>query len=132
MDRGIGKGRTREDHADVSNQLYAAYSQGADLRDLVAIVGEDALSDIDRSYLEFADQFEKQFVSQGKQENRTIEDTLSIAWDLFSKLPKAELKKVDESFITKYLSREQSSTADEKPEEKPAAAKKSKKKEKSS
>jgi len=103
MDRGIGEGRTREDHADVSNQLYAAYAEGCDLRDLVAIVGEDALSDRDRKFLEFADDFEKRFVSQGKNENRSIEQTLTIAWELFSNLPIAELKKIDEKYIKKYL-----------------------------
>jgi len=103
MDRGIGEGRTREDHADVSNQLYAAYAEGCDLRDLVAIVGEDALSDRDRKFLQFADDFEKRFVSQGKNEDRSIEQTLTIAWELFSNLPVAELKKIDENYIKKYL-----------------------------
>ncbi len=103
MDRGIGEGRTRVDHAGVSNQLYAGYAEGCDLRDLVAIVGEDALSDRDRRYLKFADEFEKQFVTQGNHEDRTIEQTLSIAWGLFSILPKSELKKIDEKHIGKYL-----------------------------
>lgn len=103
MDRGIGEGRTRVDHAGVSNQLYAGYAEGCDLRDLVAIVGEDALSDRDRCYLKFADEFEKQFVTQGNHEDRTIEQTLSIAWGLFSILPKSELKKIDEKHIEKYL-----------------------------
>jgi V/A-type H+-transporting ATPase subunit B len=103
MDRGIGKDRTREDHAGVSNQLYAAYAEGCDLRDLVAIVGEDALSDRDRNFLSFADEFEKKFVSQDSHEDRTIEKTLSIGWDLLSILPKSELKKIDETYIKKYL-----------------------------
>jgi V/A-type H+-transporting ATPase subunit B len=103
MDRGIGEGRTREDHADVSNQLYAAYAEGCDLRDLVAIVGEDALSDRDRKLLKFADEFEKRFVSQGTHENRSIEQTLNIAWELLSLLPVSELKKIDEKYIKKYL-----------------------------
>jgi len=103
MDRGIGEGRTREDHADVANQLYAAYAEGCDLRDLVAIVGEDALSDRDRKFLQFADDFEKRFVSQGKNEDRSIEQTLTIGWELFSKLPVGELKKIDEKYIKKYL-----------------------------
>jgi len=105
MDRGIGEGRTREDHAGVSNQLYAAYAEGCDLRDLVAIVGEDALSDRDRKFLNFADEFEQQFVSQDSHEDRSIERTLSIGWELFSKLPTAELKKIDEKYIKKYLPR---------------------------
>ena len=103
MDRGIGDGRTREDHAGVSNQLYAAYSEGCDLRDLVAIVGEDALSDRDRKFLNFALEFEKKFVSQDNHEDRSIEQTLSIGWELFSRLPTSELKKIDEKYIKKYL-----------------------------
>jgi V/A-type H+-transporting ATPase subunit B len=103
MDRGIGEGRTRIDHAGVSNQLYAGYAEGCDLRDLVAIVGEDALSERDQCYLKFADEFEKQFVTQKNNEDRSIEQTLSIAWDLFSILPKSELKKIDEKHIEKYL-----------------------------
>ena len=103
MDRGIGEGRTRADHAGVSNQLYASYSEGCDLRDLVAIVGEDALSDRDKSFLKFADEFEKRFVSQDGHEDRSIEQTLTIGWELFSILPQAELKKIDEKFIKQYL-----------------------------
>ena len=102
MDRGIGEGRTREDHAGVSNQLYSAYAEGCDLRDLVAIVGEEALSERDQKFLRFADEFEKQFIQQDRHENRSIEQTLTIGWDLLSNLPKAELKKIDEKFIKKY------------------------------
>ncbi len=102
MDRGIGKDRTRADHADVSNQLYAAYAEGCDLRDLVAIVGEDALSDRDKNYLKFADEFEKRFVTQDSHEDRSIEKTLSIGWELLSILPTSELKKIDEKYIEKY------------------------------
>jgi V/A-type H+-transporting ATPase subunit B len=103
MDRGIGEDRTRADHAGVSNQLYASYSEGCDLRDLVAIVGEDALSDRDKSFLKFADEFEKRFVSQDSHEDRSIEQTLTIGWELFSILPQSELKKIDEKFIKQYL-----------------------------
>jgi len=103
MDRGIGENRTREDHADVSNQLYAAYAEGCDLRDLVAIVGEDALSERDRKFLKFADEFEQKFVKQGSHENRSIVQTLTIGWELLSDLPTAELKKIDEKYIKKYL-----------------------------
>ena len=103
MDRGIGEDRTRADHAGVSNQLYAAYSEGLELRDLVAIVGEEALSDRDRKYLEFAQRFEKEFVAQKEGENRSIETTLKIGWDLLSSLPKSELKKIDEKYIEKYF-----------------------------
>ncbi len=102
MDRGIGEGRTREDHAGVSNQLYAAYAEGNDLRDLVAIVGEEALSERDQKFLRFADEFEKRFVQQDKHEDRSIENTLTIGWELLSILPKSELKKIDEKYIKKY------------------------------
>lgn len=106
MDRGIGKGRTREDHADVSNQLYAAYAEGCDLRDLVAIVGEDALSEKDKRFLKFADEFEKRFVKQDAHEDRNIERTLTVGWELLSILPTSELKKIDEKYIKKYLKSE--------------------------
>lgn len=102
MARGIGEGRTREDHAQVSDQLYAAYAEGCDLRDLVAIVGEEALTDRDRAYLKFADEFESRFVSQGKDEDRSIEETLTIGWNLLSIIPKSELKKIDPKYIEKY------------------------------
>jgi V/A-type H+/Na+-transporting ATPase subunit B len=102
MDRGIGKNRTREDHAGVSNQLYAAYAEGNDLRDLVAIVGEDALSERDKKYLGFAEDFERLFVTQDISENRSIERTLEIAWEILSKLPSSELKKIDEAYVKKY------------------------------
>jgi V/A-type H+-transporting ATPase subunit B len=102
MDRGIGEGRTREDHAGVSNQLYAGYAEGCDLRDLVSIVGEDALSERDRKFLKFSDEFEKQFIQQDSHEDRSIVQTLTIGWNLLSNLPKAELKKIDEKYISKY------------------------------
>jgi V/A-type H+-transporting ATPase subunit B len=103
MDRGIGKDRTREDHADVANQLYAAYAEGCDLRDLVAIVGEDALSERDKKFLHFVDEFEATFVSQGNHEDRSIEQTLDIAWKLLAKLTAPELKKIREEYIKKYF-----------------------------
>jgi V/A-type H+-transporting ATPase subunit B len=103
MDRGIGKNKTREDHADVSNQLYAAYAEGRDLRDLVAIVGEDALSERDKRFLKFADEFEKRFVRQDSHEDRSIEQTLTVGWELISILPTSEIKKIEEKHIKKYL-----------------------------
>jgi V/A-type H+-transporting ATPase subunit B len=103
MKDGIGKGRTREDHSDVSNQLYAAYAEGRDLRSLVAVVGEEALTDRDRRYLTFADRFEREFVNQGWEEDRSIETTLNLGWELLSMLPESELKRVDPRFIEKYL-----------------------------
>ena len=102
MDRGIGEGRTRADHAGVSNQLYAAYAEGCDLRDLVAIVGEDALSDRDKKFLHFSDLFEEKFVKQGDHENRDIIQTLSIGWELYSTIQKSELKNIDERYINSY------------------------------
>ncbi len=102
MAEGIGKGRTREDHHQLSNQLYAAYAEGCDLRDLVAVVGEEALTERDRKYLEFADIFEKRFVSQGREEDRSFEETLDLGWKLLSVFPKAELKKIDEKYIEEY------------------------------
>ncbi len=102
MKGGIGKGMTREDHANVSDQLYSAYAEGRDLRDLVAVVGEEALTDKDRKYLEFADRFEREFVNQDRYEDRDIETTLTIGWDLLSILPERELKRVKEEYIKKY------------------------------
>jgi V/A-type H+-transporting ATPase subunit B len=100
MNLGIGEGKTREDHRAVANQLYAAYAQGRDLRRLVAIVGEEALSDTDRRYLRFADDFEKTIIGQG-EEGRSIIDTLTVSWELLAGLPMGELKRVRE-FIPKY------------------------------
>ncbi len=102
MNQGIGKGRTREDHRGVADQLYAAYAQGKDLRSLSAIVGEAALTETDRVYLKLADKFEKEFVSQGKYEDRTIEDDLRIGWRLLSALPQGDLKRVKKDFIDMY------------------------------
>ncbi len=102
MNEGIGAERTREDHSGVSNQLYAGYAEGRDMRDLVAVVGEEALTARDRRFLEFADEFEKRFVTQGKNEDRSIEETLDLGWDLLTTLPEGELKRIDEHIIKKY------------------------------
>ncbi|KAB1186855.1 MULTISPECIES: ATP synthase subunit B [Haloferax] len=102
MDDGIGEGLTREDHADVSDQMYAAYAEGEDLRDLVNIVGREALSERDNKYLDFAERFEAEFVNQGFDSNRSIDETLDIGWDLLSTLPKSELNRIDEELIEKY------------------------------
>jgi len=102
MKEGIGPGKTREDHAAVSNQLYSAYSRGVELRSLAAVVGEESLSPTDRKYLEFADAFEKRFLKQGERENRTIEQTLDIAWEILSILPEEELTNIKEELIRKY------------------------------
>jgi len=102
MNLGIGKGHTREDHKKVSDQMYAGYAEGNDLRGLVAIVGKDALSERDRGLLEFADHFENRFVRQGYDEDRTIEDTLDLGWDLLSTLPVEQLTRIDRDLINKY------------------------------
>jgi len=102
MDEGIGPERTREDHAGVSSQLYSGYAEGRDMRDLVAVVGEEALTDRDRKYLEFADKFEKEFVTQSSNDDRSIEETLNLGWDLLATLPEGELKRIDEHIIKKY------------------------------
>ncbi|QKY16355.1 V-type ATP synthase subunit B [Halorubrum sp. CBA1229] len=102
MDDGIGEGLTREDHADVKDQMFAAYAEGEDLRDLVNIVGREALSELDNKYLDFADAFESEFVDQGFDQNRDIEETLSIGWDLLSMLPKDALNRIDEEFIEEH------------------------------
>ncbi|MGB9659026.1 MAG: V-type ATP synthase subunit B [Nitrososphaerales archaeon] len=102
MRKGIGKGKTREDHGGVSDQLYDAYSRGMRARDLARIVGEMGLSDRERRFLLFADEFEKKFVSQGEFENRSIEETLDIAWDVLSILPEEELVRIKEEHIKIY------------------------------
>jgi len=102
MDDGIGEGYTREDHADVSDQLYAAYAEGEDLRDLVNIVGREALSERDNKYLDFADAFEEEFVQQGYDTDRDVSETLDIGWDLLSELPREELNRIDEELIDEY------------------------------
>ena len=101
-DKGIGKGKTREDHADTMNQLFAAYSRGKDAKELMAILGESALSDTDKLYAKFADAFEKEYVSQGFRTDRSIEDTLETGWKLLRMLPKSELKRIGDEYLEKY------------------------------
>lgn len=101
-DKGIGKGKTREDHASVMNQLFSAYARGKEAKELMVILGEAALSDMDKIYAKFADQFEQKYISQGYENNRSIEETLNIGWQLLSLLPKSELKRIDDKFIDKY------------------------------
>ncbi len=103
MSGGIGEERTREDHSGVSDQLYSAYAEGRDLRDLMAVVGEEALTERDQKFLKFADEFEKQFITQGKDQDRSIQETLDLGWELLSMLPVADLKRVREEHIPKYL-----------------------------
>ncbi|MCD6325344.1 V-type ATP synthase subunit B [Candidatus Bathyarchaeota archaeon] len=103
MKDGIGEGKTREDHADVSSQLYAAYAQCNEIRSLASIIGEEALSQRDRAYLRFGDEFEMKFINQGTEENRDIERTLDIAWDLLSILPREELTRIHREYLDRYL-----------------------------
>ena len=102
-DKGIGKGKTREDHADTMNQLFAAYARGKEAKELAVILGEAALSDTDKLFAKFADEFENRYVSQGENEDRSIEDTLTLGWELLTILPKVELKRIRDEYIEKYL-----------------------------
>ena len=102
-DKGIGEGKTREDHAGTMNQLFAAYARGKEAKELMTILGEAALSDIDKLYAKFSEQFELRYVSQGYDENRSIEETLNLGWELLSILPKSELKRIKPELIEKYL-----------------------------
>lgn len=101
-DKGIGEGKTRADHANTMNQLFAAYARGKDARELMVILGEAALTDIDKLYARFADEFEDSYVSQGYDKNRSVEETLEIGWKLLSILPKSELKRIKDEFIQEY------------------------------
>lgn len=105
-DKGIGDGKTREDHADTMNQLFAAYARGKEALELMTILGEAALSDVDLMYAKFSQEFEQKYVSQGNDTDRTIEETLDIGWELLKILPKSELKRIDDEYIEKYLSEE--------------------------
>ncbi len=102
-EKGIGEGKTREDHSNLSNQLFSAYARGKEAKELAVILGEAALSDVDKLYAKFSDEFEDRFVRQGEFENRTIEETLAIGWDLLRMLPRAELKRVKREQIEKYM-----------------------------
>ncbi len=101
-DKGIGEGKTRADHADTMNQLYAAYARGKEAQELAQILGDAALTDEDRLYLEFADEFERRYIAQGNQENRSIEETLDIGWSLLRLLPRSELKRIRDEYLDKY------------------------------
>ena len=101
-DKGIGKGKTREDHADTMNQLFAAYAKGKENLELVAILGESALSEIDLKYAEFSQEFERRYVSQGYETDRSIEETLNLGWDLLRILPRSELKRIKDQYLDQY------------------------------
>jgi len=105
-DKGIGEGKTREDHANTMNQLFAAYARGKEAKELAVILGDAALTDVDKLYAKFADRFEAEYVSQGFETDRTIEETLDLGWKLLSILPVSELKRISQKYIEKYLPRE--------------------------
>jgi V/A-type H+-transporting ATPase subunit B len=113
-DKGIGEGKTREDHADLYNQLYAAYARGKECQELATIMGEAALSDEDRKYMTFADEFEARYIGQDYYENRTVQETLDLGWELLSMFENAELKRIDVKLIDKYMPkfREKASQSD--------------------
>jgi V/A-type H+-transporting ATPase subunit B len=102
-DKGIGEGKTREDHAPTMNQLFAAYSRGKDAKELAVILGEAALSDVDKQYAAFAEAFEQKYVSQGYDANRSIKETLKIGWELLAMLPRSEHKRIRDSMLDAYL-----------------------------
>lgn len=104
-DKGIGEGKTREDHSNTMNQLFSAYARGKDAKELMVILGDAALTDIDKLYAKFADEFEKQYVSQGFETDRTIEETLDLGWKLLSILPRSELKRISDEYLDKYYNK---------------------------
>jgi V/A-type H+-transporting ATPase subunit B len=115
-DKGIGAGKTREDHANTMNQLFAAYARGKEAKELSAILGEAALSEVDRLFAKFAEAFEDKYVSQSFKVNRTIDETLAIGWDLLTMLPRAEMKRIKDAFLVKYfdpLMKEKAATEEE-------------------
>ena len=101
-DKGIGEGKTRADHSNTMNQLFSAYARGKDAKELMVILGESALTDIDKLYAQFADRFEKEYVSQGYEKNRSIEETLDLGWELLRILPRSELKRIDDKYLDMY------------------------------
>jgi len=103
-DKGIGKDKTRQDHADVLNQLFACYAKGKEAKELAVILGEAALSDLDKLYLRFSDAFEDKFVRQAESEDRSIIQTLDLGWQLLRLIPKVELKRVRQEYLDKYYS----------------------------
>ena len=101
-DKGIGEGKTRADHANTMNQLFAAYARGKEAKELMVVLGEAALTDMDKIYAKFADEFEVKYVSQGFETNRDIEETLSLGWELLRILPRSELKRIKDEFLDEY------------------------------
>ena len=101
-DKGIGEGKTRADHSDTMNQLFSAYARGKDAKELMVVLGEAALTPTDLLYAKFADEFERRYVSQGFENNRSIEETLSVGWELLKLLPRSELRRIREEYLVKY------------------------------
>lgn len=101
-DKGIGEGKTRKDHADTMNQLFAIYAKGKESKELMAILGEAALSDVDKLYAKFADEFEQLYVSQGYEKDRSIEETLAVGWELLNKMPRSELKRIRDAYLDEF------------------------------
>ena len=106
-DKGIGVGKTREDHASTMNQLFASYARGRDAKELMVVLGEAALTPVDRLYARFSDEFEKKYINQGFYENRSIEETLDIGWSLLKLLPRSEMKRIKPEILDKYWSVEE-------------------------
>ncbi len=117
-DKGIGKGKTREDHANLFNQLFAAYARGKEVQELAVILGEAALSDIDKLYFKFAELFEERYIGQGEYEDRPIEKTLDLGWKLLAMFPRAELKRIRDEYIDKYYNKFRERWLKEHPENK--------------
>jgi len=107
MDEGVGADKTREDHRELSNQLYAIYARGMEIRELALVMGEATLSDMDRKYLSFTDEFERRFVSQKMDEGRDVIETLDLGWELLKIMPRTELKRISEEYLNKYLDRKE-------------------------
>jgi V/A-type H+-transporting ATPase subunit B len=101
-DKGIGAGKTREDHADVLNQIFACYARGKEARELALILGEASLSDLDKVYLAFAEAYENEYVRQGEFVGRSVVETLDLGWKLLRRIPKAELKRIRPEYLNKY------------------------------
>jgi V/A-type H+-transporting ATPase subunit B len=101
-DKGIGEGKTRKDHSNTMNQLFSAYARGKDAKELMVILGEAALTDMDKLYAKFADAFESEYVSQGFETNRSIEETLDLGWKLLTILPRSELKRISDALLDEY------------------------------
>jgi V/A-type H+-transporting ATPase subunit B len=106
-DKGIGEGKTREDHADTMNQIYAAYTAGREARELAVILGDSALTEADRAFSKFTDAFDAKYVNQGYNTNRTIIETLDLGWELLRIIPRTELKRIRDVYLEKYLDKEQ-------------------------